>query len=142
MNKFLLPLILLATISACTSEIILSKDADPVPKSRALAYQEPTRERSIPFVVTRDAGLVGSACYLEFSIDGTKVALFNPGETAQFYVAPGTHIAEVNVDQQGSGLCGMVNRPSHAEITVKDGGRKTFYRLLTISDQFLILPSY
>jgi hypothetical protein len=140
-EKLVVSVMVLAVITGCTTSVpISSKNAAPVPSSRILAFHNPTSERTMPIVVTRDAGIIGSACYLEFWIDGTKVALFDAGETTQFFVAPGTHIGEVNWDQEGKGLCGLVNAPTNAEINVKEG-RKSSYRLLTITDTVLILPS-
>lgn len=141
-KKLVVSGLVVALMMGCTTSVpISSKNAIPVPKNRALAFQDSTGERSIPITVTRDAGIIGSACYLEFWIDGTKAALFDAGETTQFFVAPGVHIGEVNWDQQGRGLCGLINAPTNAEINVKEG-RKSSYRLLTITDTVLILPSY
>jgi hypothetical protein len=141
-KKLVVSVLVLALIMGCTTSVpISSKNATPVPKNRALAFQDSTGERPIPITVTRDAGIIGSACYLEFWIDGAKSALLDTGETAQFFLAPGVHIGEVNWDQQGRGLCGLINAPTNAEINVKEG-RKSSYRLLTITDTVLILPSY
>lgn len=42
-------------------------------------------------VVTRDAGIMGSACNYHVSFDGTEAAVLSPGQSFKAYMAPGEH---------------------------------------------------
>ena len=67
---------------------------------------------------------MGSGCYLEFWVEGVKVARFDTGETATFYVEPFVQTAGVDFDQEGSGLCSLAfTHPFYYEIVSE--GRKT-----------------
>lgn len=121
-----------------TTTAISARDGTPVPKERLLAYQEPDSKRTIPIAVTRDTGLLGGACNLEFWIDDTKVAIFDTGEVATFYIEPNEHIFEVNWDQQGKGLCMAPSTPNHHTTYAREGKRKVVYRLRIVFDKPMI----
>ncbi|WP_173959831.1 hypothetical protein [Polynucleobacter arcticus] len=124
MKRSLIPTFLLVLMATGCATNISSKDAKPVPKDRLLAYQIPDEKRTYPLSVTRDEGFLGGGCYLELWIESIKVAQFDTGETATFYVEPFVQTAGVNYDQEGKGLCSLaMNRPFYYEIV--SVGRKT-----------------
>jgi hypothetical protein len=53
-------------------------------------------------VVTRDKGFTGSACNTKLFIDGVLAGEIGAGESARFWVAPGTVI----LGAVGAGVCG------------------------------------
>jgi hypothetical protein len=119
-------------VSGCVSMPVSPSTASQIPKDRLLAFQERTAENSATLVVTRDAGIAGSACYLSFSLNGMHAARFGVAETAQFYVAPGEILLRVGADWMGQGLCGLASKDfgTQRETIIRPGQTKHF-RLTT-----------
>jgi hypothetical protein len=144
MNKLLYPILLLALMaSGCTFMItttaVSSRDAKPVPKERLLAYQEPDSKRTFPITVTRDVGILGSGCDLEFLVGDTTVGIFYQGETAKFYIEPGVSTLEANWDQKSTNALCSSSSPNFREINAtKDGRTKLGLRLAIIGGRPII----
>lgn len=113
----------------CATTPIRSSDAIRIPKERLLAFQEKTEKTTSTITITRDVGLLGSACYLAARINGTVSARLDVGETSSFYVEPGEILLSVGIDPLGRGLCGL--SPEYwktLEAYLRPGETK-FYRL-------------
>lgn len=89
-------------LTACATTPISPQQGAPVPAQRLYGFQQQTPLATARIVVTRDAGIRGSACRNVFYIDGTKAAAFDTAEVATFYVTPGKHIVGVGAS---SALC-------------------------------------
>lgn len=88
-------------LTACATTPISPQQGTPVPAQRLYGFQQQTPSTA-HIVVTRDAGLRGSACMHTLYVDGVRAAEFDPGEVATFYVSPGSHIFGVAAS---SALC-------------------------------------
>ena len=118
---------------------ISSRDAKPAPKERLFAYQEPDTKRTFPLTVTRDVGILGAGCDLEFLVGDTKVAIFDTGEVAKFYIEPGISTLEVNWDQKSTNVLCSSSSPNFREINAtKDGRTKLSLRLAIIGGHPII----
>jgi hypothetical protein len=95
--------LLAVVVSGCATPPVFPSSAQPLPRDRLLAFQERTPDNSATLVVTRDEGLIGSACYYSFFIDGTHAARFDVAETAEFYVVPGELVLRIGRDVMGGG---------------------------------------
>ena len=122
------------------TDAVSSRNAKPVPKERLLAFQEPSAKRTFPVTVTRDVGMLGMACDLEFWVGDTKVAIFDQGETATFYVEPALVTFEANLDQQAKGgYCYWGSRPVYIQLEAARQDRtKASLRLGILIDRPMI----
>lgn len=91
-------------LAGCATTPISPADATPVPAPRLLAYQQPGAGLAT-IVVTRDTGIIDSACYVSLTIDKKLAARFGTGEVARFHVEPGAVLFRVGNDPDGHGLC-------------------------------------
>lgn len=80
-------------VAGCATTPISAEDATPVPPDRLFAFQSSQDAR---IVITRDTGILASACATTVYIDGTKAAAIEPGEVARFGVTAGEHIIGAN----------------------------------------------
>lgn len=99
--KSVSPLVMLLALAGCATSPLPAEKADPAPSSRLFAYQLPLSGQGT-LLITRDKGLVGSACNTKISIDGQRAAAIGSGETAKFYLPAGDHM--VSASNCGSGL--------------------------------------
>jgi hypothetical protein len=86
MKKFIF-LMVIASLSACTSTPKLTENGDPVPPSRLYGY---SKKSDAQLVVIHDSVLEGG-CMIRLSIDGKPAADFFNGEIAYFGLTMGTH---------------------------------------------------
>ena len=98
-------------LSACATAPIDSARAKMVPPERVLAYSEPNPEYAKVEIV-RDAGLMGSGCYLGVMYRQTVLARFGSGEKAVFYLPEGEWSMAVVKDPDGNLLCGVNEAPA------------------------------
>lgn len=94
--------LLLAGCATTPTPIAQAKQA---PSDRLLAYQEKQLNTTSTLIVTRDTGLLGSACYYAVSINGVLAATLSAGESARFFLPPGEALLQSGRDPKGSGLC-------------------------------------
>lgn len=92
MRKILLFFVLM--ISACATIPISSERANIVPPERIFNHEilSSDEQRNIKVVLTRDKGLVGSAVYMLFKINGKDIAKFRPGETLTIFLENGDYL--------------------------------------------------
>jgi len=109
----------------CATTPVRSSDAVRVPKERLLAFQEKTEKTSSTITITRDAGVMGSACNLVVRINGTNSAQYGVGETGSFYVEPGEVILTVGYNLLGFSLCGT-GKITTREAYLRSGETKYF----------------
>lgn len=100
MKKIIVMSLLLA---GCTSEVGLDK-AKQVPPDRILAYSE-YNPNYAKVEITRDSGVIGSACYLSVITKDKTLARFDTSEKATFYMPEGEWMLAVAPDPDGKGLC-------------------------------------
>jgi hypothetical protein len=124
--SILVALILSACATATTP--VSHEKAQPVPRERLLAFQEPTAAGS-SIVVTRDTGLLGSGCFYAFLINGKLAARFNPAETATFYVEPGELLLRSARDPEGKGLCALGQDQWTQRETLLRADERKYFRL-------------
>lgn len=83
-------------------------------------------------IVTRDAGMVGSACAYVLYLDAVPVVALRSGERVELYVDPGTHLLSTHA----RGLCG--GGTAEVEATV-EGDQTKRYRIRSGQDGTLTL---
>lgn len=109
------------------------------PADRLLAHQIKPASPHATLVVTRDVGMLGSACYLALSFQQTAgegelqplhlVARLDPGETATFHVPPGEWRLRVGRDDGGSWMCRSASDFSAQVETVLRAGQAKSFRM-------------
>lgn len=121
MKKIAVCAAMLGAMTGCATSPIPAEQAKPVPPDRLYSYQHQA-DGSALLIVTRDTGLMGSACNTKFFINGRLSAEIGPGESARFYLPAGESI----LGADGAGICsgGLKER----EVQLSSGGTKR-YRL-------------
>jgi hypothetical protein len=123
-------------LAGCATTPTAPSGATPVPRDRLLAFQDGTQERTATQVVTRNSGIIGSACYLSFVVNGTHAARFAVGETARFHVAPGEILLRNGFDLMGRGLCSLQTDQWTQRETVIRGGETKHSQVRYSATQF------
>ena len=114
-------------LSACATAPIDSGRAKMVPPERVLAYSDPNPEYAKVEIV-RDAGFMGSGCYLGVMYRQTVLARFGASEKAVFYLPEGEWPMAVVSDPDGKVLCGVNGVPAiERQRIVK--GRDNLFRI-------------
>jgi len=103
--KRVLQLVLVLLVGGCATSPTPRDMATPVPKDRLYVSQVKTPSDSATIVITRDQGILGSACYFGLWVDTKLAGRFDTGETATFYLPAGEHLLKVGRDPMGEGLC-------------------------------------
>ena len=106
MPKFIIVIIALA-LAGCSTTPISNADAVPVPPERHLRYTH-ARAGTVPVLIKRDVGMMGSACATRVFVDGELAAYVRAGEKVILNVPTG----EVVFGAEPSGICagGLVER--------------------------------
>lgn len=131
-------LALLAVLGGCSTTPMAPEQAKAVPADRILY----AGAGNASVVVTRDGGLIGSACYLAVLLDGQLAARVGPGETVTFRIPAGEHLVGMAADPLGSGLCGLGGMAMReVSATVAPEQTKRFRVLGDMSGGFTISPS-
>ena len=119
-----------AFVSGCATSPVSPSQAKPVPRERLFAFQEKLPKSTATISVTRDSGLLGSGCFLAFSLDGVRAGRFDPSENARFYVEPGEHLLSVRPDAEGSGLCHFATIQNNARETIMRENENKNFRIM------------
>lgn len=99
--KYLGVAVIALLLSGCSTSPVSYDQAQPVPPDRLHDYQQSGADMA-RLSVTRDSGILGSACMTDTMIDGKLSAEIKPGEIAAFQVPPGRHI----IGAKPQGICG------------------------------------
>jgi len=119
MNRVFVTLLLAGALAGCSTTPVPAEKARPVPADRIHGFQAKPQGDFGTMVVTRDAGLTGSGCYVVLKIDGDKAASFGTSETATFLLEPGEKVAEIS-----TGICG--GGPREREVIIKAGESRRY----------------
>lgn len=118
-------------IGGCSTTPQALSEAKKAPSNRLYSHQQKPNADAGTIVVTRDAGVLGSACYSYLAINGEMSARLDVGETAAFYVPPGETLLKVGRDPMGKGLCGLESKAwTQRETTIRPHETK-YFRLTT-----------
>lgn len=104
--KYFLALAIFVLSVGCATTPTPLSEATPIAKDRVYAFQKSDLANSSKIIITRDQGLLGSACFYGLWIDSVLSARIDVGEVVQFYVQPGDHLLKGSRDPQSEGLCG------------------------------------
>ncbi|MCW9716749.1 hypothetical protein [Avibacterium sp. 21-594] len=116
-------------LSACATTPVFLQDAKPVPENRVLAFKEYNPEYA-KVTITRDAGALGSGCYLGVMYRQTLLARFDPKENATFYIPEGEWKFAVTPDPMGRGLCsGAMGFNPAVEIQKIEKNKENLFRI-------------
>lgn len=130
-----------ALISGCTTSPVSAEKAAQVPNDRVFAFQQPVEGDSGMIFVTRDGGLLGSACYIGVYVNGDFVARVGPGEGARFFTKPGEVFVGAGEDLKGNGLC-SIGISLREVLTTMDAGEVKHFRIYgDASEGISIAPS-
>jgi hypothetical protein len=109
------------SVSGCATSPVSSSSAPDVPPQRIINSSLTTPfQGAALLVVTRDRGLMGSACNSRVFIDGQPIADLAPGERVVAYVLEGEHV----VGATATGICGGGTAETGA--AVKAGQSKAY----------------
>ena len=127
MKKQILLVAMAVVLAGCATAPVDSGRAKEVPPDRILAYGAPNPDYAKVEIV-RDAGFLGSGCYLGVMYRQTVLARFAPSEKAVFYLPEGEWPMAVTKDPDGRMLCGMNEAPAvERQKIVK--GRENLFRI-------------
>jgi hypothetical protein len=116
-----LALISLAMLAGCTTRVVETSKAAPVPPDRVSGGELLTgRPGKGTLIVKRDAGFQGSACFLRIFVDAVPVAELDRGEKVVVHLAPGNHL----LGASPSRICG--GRLAEAKTALIAGQTATF----------------
>lgn len=131
---------LMVVLTGCSTNLTPSERARAVPSDRVMFAASDSAELG-QIVVTRDAGLLGSACYLGVYVNGQLSARIGRGETVSFAVDPGNHLVGMGSDPDGKALC-AINIPIREVSAEVEAGKKKKYRIYgDMSAGFSISPT-
>lgn len=130
--------ILLAIVLAgCATHVPRPDQVHQVPPDRLHAFQTPVADGGT-VVVTRDAGVVGSGCYIAVFVDGKQAAELSPGERASFQLPAGEFI--LGAWNTGKALCSYRAGKDRREVSVHlQPGESKRYRIITSLDAGMLL---
>lgn len=98
MIKILFAVAAIVTMSACATK--------PATSPAAIApslYSAPTAG-SVPVTITRDGGIIGSACGIHVRVDDNPVAKLRASQSISLFIPAGRHILSI----QTGNMCGVV----------------------------------
>lgn len=78
-------------LAACSTTPLNSTRAERVHPEATTRYSQQTHG-TLPLIVTRDSGLLGSACSTEITLDGEVVAYLRQGQTVTLFVPAGEYV--------------------------------------------------
>lgn len=124
--RFLIAIVLAATLTACATKPISEAEAVPVPTDRLLAYQTPIAGDSGTVVTIRDAGFTGGGCNLAVYINGELAAQIGDREIARFHLPAGDHIIGTGPTGRGTCVIGAERLRRELGVTLRPGETKKF----------------
>lgn len=98
-------------------------------------YSAPTTETAT-VTVTRDSGVLGSACAMKLSIDDAVVARLRPSDSVMLYIPSGSHI--ISFDTRG-GLCPSL--VDAIDVNLDKGSIKKYRIRADLSGNYQLLPT-
>lgn len=106
-------------LAACGTAPVSTAEAIDVPKSRVIdsSLLNP-RAGSVPIVIKRDSGLVGSACNAKVFVDGALIAELATSEKVTVHLGRGQHM----LGAQHNCLRNLAEAP----LNLEDGKPRTF----------------
>jgi hypothetical protein len=129
----------LAVLAGCATHAPRPDELRQPPSDRLMAFQSPS-DGSATIVVTRDAGALGSGCYLAVYIDGKDAAHLAGGERATFHLPDGHHV--LGTWSTGKALCGYRKDADRREIDASlNKGETRKFRLIIDNGGLKIEPT-
>lgn len=146
MNKsFIFIAIIVVTTTGCTmfarTNPVAVGSASKASSDRVLMYQEKVPEYFL-MTVTRDEGIMGSACFIGLEINGKLAARFDPRETVSFYIPSATPALQVVRDPFGRGLCSSEWTPVQETYELKAKQNNLFRISLGAYRRPRLLPAF
>lgn len=130
MKKLIFTVVTAALLSACST----NPATNAIPTSPIL-YSESSSDTSI-VTVTRDSGVLGSACSMKLSVDDNIVAKLKPSDSVTLHIPSGRHI--LSFDTRG-GLCPSVT--DAIDMTLSEGDVKKYRIRGDMNGNFQLLPT-
>ena len=128
-KKFLGLIFSCLILTACSTLPVDDNNKKQLPEDRKLAFKLLSEKNNSKIIVTRDSGLVASACYYGFWIDGILAGRFAPKESTVFYVPSGERVFKFGRDPNGKGACGLDKKIGNQIETIVDEKVVKSYRL-------------
>ena len=91
--------------------------------------QHPTADRSVPVLLIRDAGFMGSFIDAIVAVDGAKLVTLKPEQSFEFYLSAGNHVFSVIPASNPLG-----EPMGENDIDIKAGGNNNFRLRLVSGD--------
>lgn len=130
MIKLLLAITTIAALSACST-----KPAMTASGVAPMLYKKANSDTAT-VIITRDSGILGSACKAYVFIDGKEAATLRASESATLYVPSGRHILSFDTAR---GLCPSAT--DAADITLNKGDIKQYRIRGDINGNWQLLPT-
>ena len=130
MNKFLFAVIAMGMLSACSTK------PTTAPSSVAPMLYNTATTDTATVIVTRDSGILGSACNTYLFVDGKQAASLRPAGFATLYVPSGRHIISFDTSR---GLCPSAT--DAIDVMLNKGDTKHYRIRGDMNGNFQLLPT-
>lgn len=130
MKRVLFAVVVMSALSACSTK--------PTTTAVAVApilYSTATADTAT-VVITRDSGVLGSACNTYVFVDGKQSASLKPSESATLHVPSGRHILSFDTSR---GLCPSAT--DAVDVTLNKGDTKRYRIRGDMNGNFQLLPT-
>lgn len=105
------------------------------PTTVAPALYSTASANSVPVKITRDSGIVGSACAINVSVDEKQVGKLRSSESVSLFVPPGRHILSIAT----AGICGGAR--DAIDVTLKQNEPKNYRIGVDMGGNVQLLPT-
>ncbi len=129
MNKFLFAVVVIATLSACSTKPAVN------PTTVASSLYSAPIAGSVPVTITRDGGIIGSACGINVRVDDNQVAKLSASESISLFIPAGRHILSI----QTGNMCGGVR--DAVDVTLKTNEPKKYRIGSDMGSNIQLLPT-
>ncbi|MGB3838603.1 MAG: hypothetical protein WA930_05785 [Rhodanobacter sp.] len=118
-------------LAGCSTTPVTRSASQPVPASQVLApeLQAPSASRTLPVLLIRDAGFMGSFVGAIVAVDGQNVVMLKPSQRFEFYLSAGNHMFSIKQEKNPLG-----EPMGETDIEIRPKGPNTF-RLRLISGE-------
>lgn len=129
MIKTLLAVAAVVTISACSTKPAVN----PTNVTSSL-YSTPNTG-TVPVTITRDGGIIGSACGINVRVDDNQVAKLRASQSISLFIPTGRHIISI----QTGNMCGGVR--DAVDVTLKQDEPKKYRIGSDMGSNVQLLPT-
>lgn len=118
-------------LSACSTTPVTRSDSQAVGPTQILApeLQTASPNRTLPVLLIRDAGFMGSFLDAIVAIDGKNVVVLKPEQRFEFYLAPGNHMFSIKPAKDP-----LSEPTAETDVEIRQNGTNSFRLRLVSGD--------